>query len=333
MAKLPPKKSAGLVPRRGNVLVILSGLHPSLPESEVLAVAPSRVVTRRGRLLLIESRFPEELDRLGLSMLVLDFLGVGDDEGLPFDAEREVSGTFAVRVSGPTEDRKRQLYRMVWRSLHRPRVDLSRPETELHAYVQPEGIWWARARTAIGDAQFAARRLERRPFHRSYGTQPRRSRCLINLAGVPPGGRLLDPCCGTGSYLIEAALMGIDAYGSDADPAAVRGTLANLAATGLRATVMRRDARRLDGWRMRFDAVVTDLPYGLSASTGGSVLTELYAEILTASALLLGRGRNAVFVAPSGTLPVPDDLFSVLERHPEPVHRALTRETVVLARR
>lgn len=327
MATLPPKKYAALTPRRGNVLVVLSGLHQSLPESEVLAVAPSRVVTRRGRLLLIETRFPEALDRLGFAMLVLDFLGVGNGSRLPFDAEREVSGTFAVRVSGPPEEQKRQLYRLVWRSLRRPRVDLGRPETELHAFPQPDGVWWGRLRTAIGDPQFGARRLERRPFHRSYGTQPRRSRCLVNLAGVPPGGRLL------GSYLIEAALMGIDAYGSDVDPAAVRGTLANLAATGLRATVLRREARRLDGWAMQFDAVVTDLPYGLSASTGGSALADLYAEILTASALLLGRGRNAVFVAPAGALPVHDDLFRVLERHLEPVHRTLTRETVVLTRR
>jgi len=330
---MPPRRSAGPSERRPNALVVLSGLHSSLPESEVLACAPSRVITRRERLLLIETPFPDALHRLGYASLVLDFLGVGTLQSLPFVAAEVVTGTYAVRVSGASAEQRQQLYRLVWRGLASPRVVLRHPDTELHSFVQPDGVWWARLRRRIGDPDFADRRLESRPFFRSYGMQPRKSRCIVNLTGIRAGQRLLDPCCGTGSYLIEAALMGVEAFGSDSDALAVAGARTNLEALGLNAELRQLDARRLDAWDVSFDAIVSDLPYGLSASTRGSMMNQLYGEILEASALVLPRGRVAVFAAPAGMLPVRSDQFVVLERHREFVHRSLAREITVLCRR
>ena len=330
---MPPRRSAGPPERRPNALVVLSGLHASLPESEVLACAPSRVVARRERLLLIETPFPDALDRLGYATLVLDFLGVGTLERLPFVAAEVVRGTYAVRVSRVPAEQKQQLYRLIWRALADPHVALRHPDTELHAFVLPDGVWWARLRRHIGDPDFADRRVESRPFFRSYGMQPRKSRCMVNLTGIRAGQRLLDPCCGTGSFLIEAALMGVKAFGSDSDAMAVAGAHTNLEALGLKAELRQLDARRLDTWGVRFDAIVSDLPYGLSASKSGVMTNQLYGEIVEAAALVLPRGRVAVFAAPLDMLPVPRDQFVVLERHHEFVHRSLAREITVLGRR
>jgi tRNA (guanine10-N2)-dimethyltransferase len=330
---MPPRSAAQPWPRRPNVLVVLSGLHGTLPASEVLACAPSRLADRSGRLLLIETPFPDELRRLAYSALVLDFLGAGSSDRLPFDAAEEVRGTYAIHVSGASAGLRQQLYRQVWRALPDPRVALRDPDTELHAFVLPDGVWWGRRRQRITDAQFAARQTQRRPFFRSYGMQPRKSRCLVNLSGVQPGQRLLDPCCGTGSSLIEAALMGVEAYGSDSDPRAVAGSRANLEALGLEARLRVLDARRLDAWSFTFDAVVSDLPYGLSASLAGASSRELYREILQAAALVLPRGRVAVLAAPEGLLPDVPEQFVVLERHVERVHERLRREITVLSRR
>src|SRR5439155_8088116 len=198
--------------------------------------------------------------------------------------------------------------------------------TELHAFVTREGVWWGRLRDRVGDADFAGRETQRRPFFRSYGMQPRKARCLVNLSGVRRGQRLLDPCCGTGAYLIEAALIGVEAYGSDSDAQAVAGSRANLEALGLSARLRHLDARRLDAWGVAFDAIVSDLPYGLSASLAGVRLADLYREILRAAALVLPRGRVAVLAAPLGMLPAASDQFLVLERHRESVQESLTRE-------
>jgi len=294
---------------------------------------PSRVVARKERLLLIETAFPDALRRLAYSALVLDFLGAGPPDRLPFTAAEVIRGTYAVRVAGAGAEIRRGLQRLVWQALPEPHVALRDPETELHAFVLPEGVWWGRLRQRVSGSAFAARLTQRRPFFRSYGMQPRKSRCLVNLSGVQPGERLLDPCCGTGSYLIEATLMGVEAYGSDIDPRAVAGAQANLEALGLAARLRRLDARALETWGVTFDAIVSDLPYGLSASLAGLGITELYREVLRAAALVLPRGRVAVFAAPSGMLPEVPEHFLVLERHVEFVHRSLEREISVLCRR
>jgi tRNA (guanine10-N2)-dimethyltransferase len=330
---MPPRRSAPPWQRRPNALVVLSRLHATLPESEVLGCVPSRVVARRERLLLIETAFPDALRRLAYSALVLDFLGAGPPERLPFTAAEVIRGTYAVRVAGAGAELRQGLHRLVWQALPEPHVALRDPDTELHAFVLPGGVWWGRLRQRVSDSAFAARLTQRRPFFRSYGMQPRKARCLVNLSGVQPGERLLDPCCGTGSYLIEAALMGVEAYGSDIDPRAVAGAHANLEALGLAAHLRQLDACALETWGVTFDAIVSDLPYGVSASLAGRGMIELYREILRAAALVLPRGRVAVFAAPSGMLPEVPEHFLVLERHVEFVHRSLEREISVLCRR
>ncbi len=44
---------------------------------------------------------------------------------------------------------------------------------------------------------------------------PKLAQTMLNLAQVRPGQRVLDPFCGTGVVLQEAALMGCDVYGTD----------------------------------------------------------------------------------------------------------------------
>lgn len=56
---------------------------------------------------------------------------------------------------------------------------------------------------------------------------------LINLLGVSDEERLLDPFCGSGTTLIEAAHRGIEAAGTDLNPLAVFIANAKLAALGL----------------------------------------------------------------------------------------------------
>jgi tRNA G10 N-methylase Trm11 len=69
--------------------------------------------------------------------------------------------------------------------------------------------------------------------------------------------------------------MGVEAHGSDSDARAVAGARANIEALGLEPRLRQLDARRMDAWGMTFDAVVSDLPYGVSASLAGARMTEL----------------------------------------------------------
>jgi site-specific DNA-methyltransferase (adenine-specific) len=47
-------------------------------------------------------------------------------------------------------------------------------------------------------------------------------------ACCPPGGMVLDPCCGSGTTLVAAALEGRRAVGVDRNPEAIEVTLERL---------------------------------------------------------------------------------------------------------
>jgi tRNA G10 N-methylase Trm11 len=96
-----------------------------------------------------------------------------------------------------------------------------------------------------------------KPWTTSSSLDSRLSRALVNL--VPTATSILDPCCGAGSIVVEAASLGLDAFAVDWKPAMVGMTRENLAHFGYAATVTRADSRVHD---QPADAIVTDLPYG-----------------------------------------------------------------------
>lgn len=75
-----------------------------------------------------------------------------------------------------------------------------------------------------------ARRDQGRPKRDAFVGMlpPKLARMMVNLSGVTPPGRLLDPFCGTGVLLQEAALVGFDVYGTDLSPKMIEFSQKNL---------------------------------------------------------------------------------------------------------
>jgi len=89
---------------------------------------------------------------------------------------------------------------------------------------------------AVTDPNFLKKIDEERPFHRFEGSiPPKFAKAMLNFAihGVQhPSSQTLitfDPFCGSGTFLLFALLFELEVYGSDADPASVEGSRANLA--------------------------------------------------------------------------------------------------------
>jgi tRNA G10 N-methylase Trm11 len=114
---------------------------------------------------------------------------------------------------------------------------------------------------AFGAVQSAAdgsfRRHDDKPWTTSSSLDSRFSRALVNL--VPDATSVLDPCCGAGSIVLEAASLGLNAFGVDWKPALVGMTRENLAHFGYDGLAVQADSRT---YRQCVDAIVTDLPYG-----------------------------------------------------------------------
>jgi len=51
---------------------------------------------------------------------------------------------------------------------------------------------------------------------------PQLAKALINISGVRPGGRILDPFCGSGTVLLESYLNGFSSVGLDVNPLAIK---------------------------------------------------------------------------------------------------------------
>lgn len=109
----------------------------------------------------------------------------------------------------------------------------------------------------VAETDATYRRHDSKPWTTSSSLDGRFARALVNL--VPTARSVLDPCCGAGSIVLEAAALGLDAHGVDWKPAMVGMTRENLAHFGYAATVVQADSRL---HHQVADAIVTDLPYG-----------------------------------------------------------------------
>ena len=93
------------------------------------------------------------------------------------------------------------------------------------------------------------------------------TRAMINLAGLHEGETVCDPFCGTGTTLLEAESMGINAIGLDFDEKMYQISKENLDANGFQSKLIKDDFSELQKFAGEFDGIVTDLPYGRASKT------------------------------------------------------------------
>ncbi|WP_182873429.1 methyltransferase domain-containing protein [Microbispora sp. H10670] len=166
--------------------------------------------------------------------------------------------------------------------------------------------------TLDGERATLLLRIAERPLHRrEYKRQsvpgslhPPLAAAMVAMAGVEPGDTVLDPCCGAGTLLIEAAgqCPGARLYGFDLAGRAV--TAARENAAGLPVAVGRADAGRLpvrDGVAHR---VLANPPWGGQVPPGGLLAASparWWAEVRR----VLAPGGTAVVLLPGvGDLPL-----------------------------
>ena len=169
--------------------------------------------------------------------------------------------------------------------------DLKRPQHRFVVIVGADGLYLG---AVVTETDAAYRRHDSKPWTTSSSLDGRFARALVNL--VPSARSVLDPCCGAGSIVLEAASLGLDAYGVDWKPAMAGITRENLAHFGYTSTVVQADSRT---HHQPADAVVTDLPYGHAID----------ADERTIRAIL----ERCTQLAPTGVFVAPADITLRLE--------------------
>ncbi|WP_081954600.1 TRM11 family SAM-dependent methyltransferase [Neobacillus niacini] len=113
-------------------------------------------------------------------------------------------------------------------------------------YMKSESVWF---------------RHQQKPHSYSTALSTRVARAVVNIAIPDPTGiKVIDPCCGIGTVLVEALSMGIDIVGSDNNPLILAGTRENIAHFGLSCEVKFIDMRDITN---HYDVAIIDLPYNL----------------------------------------------------------------------
>ena len=211
------------------------------------------------------------------------------------------------------------------------KVNLKNPEKTFIGIVTDEKVVFGLKLTEIQTKTFSERRPRKKPFFHPSAMPSKLARCMVNLAYGKAESLLLDPFCGTGTSLIEATYNGCRPLGADAQKRMILGCRKNLSHFNITAEgLVLADARRLPFFRV--DCVVTDPPYGRSASTLKSTTKQLVQDVLTSSHNLLGVGQRICIASPK-TLNIKALGVALGYRHVEShfayVHRTLTREIAV----
>lgn len=187
----------------------------------------------------------------------------------------------------------------------------------------------------ISKKHFFNLKPHKRPFFYPGSMSPKLARCMVNLTRIHSGETLLDPFCGTGGILIEAGIIGVRVIGTDIDYKMVKGTRENLQHCGIQDyRVFQEDARKLT-LSSKVDAIVTDPPYGISASTGGEKSENLYQQSMRSLEGLI-KDDGLLCLATPHYLDLDEVLkgtkFKIIEQHHIRMHKSLTRVISVLGK-
>ena len=240
------------------------------------------------------------------------------------------TGKFYVRVKDYRKCHDSSSEKVIGELLNgKGRIDFSSPDFIVRAYHADR--WYICIEkwnnTHISSLE---RRAPMRPFFSPISLSPKTARLMINLSATKEGELVLDPFCGTGGILIEAAIMGRKIMGNDFSIAMASGTKLNLKYYGIRDfSISTSDILSFDPGK-EVDAVVTDFPYGRNSLVSDRDFKVFYTGALSRiSGFLKEKGRLVLMINDPSLLTIPGNLH-ILKTVSFRVHRSLTRHIMVL---
>jgi len=211
--------------------------------------------------------------------------------------------SFAIRVSSVADVDQGAIIRAVAQKV-KGKVDLENPKAVIRVFTDGTMHWITEEKYEYSTKPFACRDVNARLVFHPTSLQPKYGRLLLNLSGVKKG-EVLDPFCGVGGILLEAADMGLKATGIEISEEYAEGARDNAWFYKMEKRVRVEQADFLK-WesKKKFGAVVTDLPYGKSSGLFGRSREELY----------LGAFMKMKRLAPRLVVMAHEDLTPLLEK-------------------
>lgn len=214
-------------------------------------------------------------------------------------------------------------------------VNLDNPQEKFIVILSKHGFWFGQLISHSLRKDVQQRAANKRPFFHPSSMNPLLQRTMVNLTAIKPGEWLLDPFCGTGGALIEAARLEIRSVGIEINRKIIWGAFQNLKAdrvTKDSADLIFGDAIHLPFGRESISAIITDPPYGTASSTRGFDLQDLLLDFFREIRYILTSNARVVIAVPSN-ITIEEKLAQILNatyrKFLQYVHKSLTRKIIV----
>lgn len=183
----------------------------------------------------------------------------------------------------------------------------ARPNWRLNSAEAPLEVWLHQVgRTAHISLRLTSsshRNRGGRVTEREAALRPTIAAALVWMSNPGDDDVFLDPMCGSGTILLERALVGRHGLllGGDIDPTAVKVALANFGPRHRPVRIERMDARRLPFENDSVDKFVSNLPWGHQVGNLDE-LPVLYTAVLAEAVRVVRGGGKIVLLSSQGKL-------------------------------
>lgn len=275
-------------------LFVVSQKNKPLSIAEVKALYPKTIAGVTEHFVFVKSK-KNYYEKLAYTKGVYDILFCSNKKKLFSFIKKQnwnkiIKNPYCVRSSWE----ERRIAALIWDTLKNPKVSLGHPQTEIHLFFIGKKVFVTKL-IWKNELKFLQRKAQYRPGFYPASLDPQLALAMVNLSGVigsngKGGGTIIDPFCGTGGILIEAAFSGRKAIGFDISNWMLEKCKTNLAHYGLekKVTVTQGDATT---FRKKCDAIITELPFG--KNTKSQDLELLYSQFLENAA----RNTNKIVVS------------------------------------
>tara|TARA_B100001750_G_C15452649_1_gene569800 strand:- start:402 stop:1397 length:996 start_codon:yes stop_codon:yes gene_type:complete len=276
------------------------------------------------------------VQRLGMTKRISRIVLQTDEKNVS-DALEEINKieigkkSFAIRGIGSTAKSERKNAILIGEKIPKEnKINLEKPDVKILYYTGTKTII-SIAETKLQTAykKCLEHHVKYRPYFSPISIHPRIARSMINLSKCSPDGIIIDPFCGTGGILIEGADIGMDTIGIDISPRMVENTVGNLKHFGFVGEIKEGDIIILKD--EKFDAIVTDPPYGISSSSNKEDIGILLNRTMQIFSDSLKSGQRVVIAVSDPELIISNN-FNVVHRFEWYIHKSLTRYILVLER-
>lgn len=289
----------------------LSALHPVLPVEEIIAILKGKktrykILEQQEKYLILKcpseqakqamiraaycKRGGELLLKHPLEQPKIKYLETTINRNIDFKKEIDSGESFLVRAYHLANKRKSlntaKIEPMIGQIIYdqtdgKCRANLEQPTKKFDIFLSETQFFIVRENNHQLEKRFSLRRPDLRPFFRPGTMKPRFARLMVNLSGVKANEWVVDPFCGPGGILLEAAFIGCKTLGSDISKEMIRGAKANFDHYNLskNASFMLADAKNLP-IAQPIKAIVSDPPYGRATSTYGKAIEKLLVDFL-----------------------------------------------------